>query len=34
MSKPEFVYLTYIETAPDKLWAALFIEELEQAYRS
>jgi uncharacterized protein YndB with AHSA1/START domain len=23
MSKPEFVYITYIETTPDKLWQAL-----------
>jgi uncharacterized protein YndB with AHSA1/START domain len=23
MSKPEFVYVTYIETTPEKLWAAL-----------
>jgi len=23
MSKPEFVYVTYIETTPDKLWHAL-----------
>lgn len=23
MSKPEFVYVTYIETTPDKLWQAL-----------
>ena len=23
MSKPEFVYITYIETTPEKLWQAL-----------
>ena len=23
MSKPEFVYTTYIETTPEKLWHAL-----------
>jgi hypothetical protein len=23
MSKPEFVYVTYIETTPEKLWHAL-----------
>ena len=23
MSKPEFVYVTYIETTPEKLWEAL-----------
>ncbi len=23
MSKPEFVYVTYIETTPEKLWQAL-----------
>ena len=23
MSKPEFVYITYIETTPEKLWHAL-----------
>ena len=23
MSKPKFVYVTYIKTTPEKLWAAL-----------
>ncbi len=23
MSKPEFIYVTYIETTPEKLWEAL-----------
>ena len=25
MSKPEFVYVNYIETTPERLWAALIV---------
>jgi uncharacterized protein YndB with AHSA1/START domain len=32
MSKPEFVYTTYIETTPDKLWAALTSSEFSRQY--
>jgi len=32
MSKPEFVYVTYIETTPDKLWQALTSSEFSKAY--
>jgi uncharacterized protein YndB with AHSA1/START domain len=32
MSKPEFVYTTYIETTPDKLWAALTGSEFSRQY--
>ena len=32
MSKPEFVYVTYIETTPDKLWQALTSSELSRQY--
>jgi uncharacterized protein YndB with AHSA1/START domain len=30
MSKPEFVYITYIETTPEKLWEALTNSEFSQ----
>ena len=29
MSKPEFVYITYIETTPEKLWQALTSAEVQ-----
>jgi uncharacterized protein YndB with AHSA1/START domain len=32
MSKPEFVYVTYIETTPEKLWAALTSSEFSRQY--
>jgi uncharacterized protein YndB with AHSA1/START domain len=32
MSKPEFVYATYIETTPEKLWAALTTSEFSKRY--
>jgi uncharacterized protein YndB with AHSA1/START domain len=32
MSKPEFVYTTYIETAPEKLWEALTSSEFSKRY--
>ena len=32
MSKPEFVYTTYIETTPEKLWHALTDREFTQTY--
>ena len=32
MSKPEFVYVTYIETTPEKLWQALTSSEFSKAY--
>lgn len=32
MSKPEFVYTTYIDTTPDKLWHALTDREFAQRY--
>jgi uncharacterized protein YndB with AHSA1/START domain len=32
MSKPEFVYVTYIETTPDKLWDALTGSEFSRQY--
>jgi uncharacterized protein YndB with AHSA1/START domain len=32
MSEPEFVYVTYIETTPDKLWQALTSSEFSKAY--
>lgn len=32
MSKPEFVYVTYIATTPEKLWAALTRGEFTKAY--
>ncbi|HEY3677948.1 MAG TPA: SRPBCC family protein [Bradyrhizobium sp.] len=32
MSKPEFVYVTYIETTPEKLWEALTDGDFTQRY--
>jgi uncharacterized protein YndB with AHSA1/START domain len=32
MSKPEFVYVTYIETTPDKLWHALTDADFTERY--
>jgi len=32
MSKPEFVYVTYIETTPEKLWQALTDSAFTKAY--
>ncbi|OAF17608.1 SRPBCC family protein [Bradyrhizobium neotropicale] len=32
MSKPEFVYVTYIETTPEKLWEALTNSEFTRRY--
>jgi uncharacterized protein YndB with AHSA1/START domain len=32
MSKPEFVYVTYIETTPEKLWDALTSSEFTRQY--
>ena len=32
MSKPEFVYVTYIETTPDRLWWALTDRDFIQSY--
>jgi len=32
MSKPEFVYVTYIETTPEKLWQALTDTEFSKLY--
>ena len=32
MSKPEFVYVSYIETTPEKLWAALTTSEFSRRY--
>ena len=32
MSKPEFVYVTYIETTPEKLWHALTDGEFTERY--
>jgi len=32
MSKPEFVYVTYIETTPEKLWQALIDTEFSKRY--
>jgi uncharacterized protein YndB with AHSA1/START domain len=32
MSKPDFVYVTYIQTTPDKVWNALFDKELTKLY--
>ena len=32
MSKPEFVYVTYIETTPEKLWEALTPSEFTRRY--
>lgn len=32
MRKPEFIYVTYIETTPEKLWQALTDPDFTQAY--
>jgi uncharacterized protein YndB with AHSA1/START domain len=32
MSKPEFVYVTYIKTTPEKLWNALTSSEFSKSY--
>lgn len=32
MSKPEFVYVTYIKTTPEKLWEALTTPEITKLY--
>ena|SRR5271156_5022865 len=32
MSKPEFVYVIYIETTPEKLWQALTSSEFSRRY--
>jgi uncharacterized protein YndB with AHSA1/START domain len=32
MPKPEFIYLTYIETTPEKLWEALTSSEFSRRY--
>src|SRR5882757_4521110 len=32
MSKPEFVYVTFIETTPEKLWEALTSSEFSRRY--
>ena len=32
MSKPEFIYVTYIETTPEKLWEALTSSEFTRRY--
>lgn len=32
MSRPEFVYVTYIQTTPEKLWDALTSSEFSRAY--
>ena len=32
MTKPEFVYVTYIQTTPEKVWNALFDQELTKLY--
>lgn len=32
MSKPEFVYVTYIDTTPEKLWQALIEPEFQRRY--
>ena len=32
MRKPEFVYVTYIETTPEKLWEALTSSEFSRRY--
>ena len=32
MSKPEFVYVTYIKTTPEKLWEALTNKEFTERY--
>ena len=32
MSKPDFVYVTFIQTTPEKVWNALFDKELTKLY--
>jgi hypothetical protein len=32
MTKPEFVYVTYIETTPEKLWETLTSSEFSRRY--
>jgi uncharacterized protein YndB with AHSA1/START domain len=32
MSKPQFVYVTYVETTPEKLWEALTSSEFTRQY--
>jgi uncharacterized protein YndB with AHSA1/START domain len=32
MSKPKFVYVTFIRTTPEKLWSALTSPELTKQY--
>jgi uncharacterized protein YndB with AHSA1/START domain len=32
MPKPEFIYISYIETAPEKLWEALTSSEFSERY--
>ena len=32
MSKPEFVYVTYIETTPEKVWQTLTSSEFSRRY--
>ena len=32
MAKPEFIYVTYIETTPDKLWQALTDSRFSKQY--
>src|SRR6266404_7055939 len=32
MSRPEFIYVTYIETTPEKLWEALTSSEFSRRY--
>ena len=32
MSKPEFIYVTFIETTPDKLWHALTDADFTERY--
>src|SRR3977135_562999 len=32
MSKPEFIYVTYIETTPEKLWEALTSSDFSRRY--
>jgi uncharacterized protein YndB with AHSA1/START domain len=32
MPKPEFIYISYIETTPEKLWEALTSSEFSKRY--
>ena len=32
MSRPEFIYVTYIETTPEKLWQALTDGDFTERY--